>query len=133
MSGLSIALAPVQSRQSARLDGQGPEFTGRSLDQWAQANGLKLLLIQPGKPTQNAYVESFNDEFRDACLNKNWFVSLDHAKAMMSAWHRDYNEVRPHSSLGNSTPSEFAATLPDHGALADIHLSDRLANKDFTK
>lgn len=112
---------------------QGPEFTGRSLDQWAQANGVKLLLIQPGKPTQNAYVESFNGKFRDECLNENWFVSLDHAKAVISAWRRDYNEVRPHSSLGKSTPSEFAATLRDHGTLANNQPSDKLANKDSTK
>ena len=112
---------------------QGPEFTGRSLDQWAQANGVKLLLIQPGKPTQNAYVESFNGKFRDECLNENWFVSLDHAKAFISAWRRDYNEVRPHSSLGQKTPAEFAAGLRDHGILANNHSSDKLATKDSSK
>jgi putative transposase len=112
---------------------QGPEFTGRSLDQWAQANGVKLLLIQPGKPTQNAYVESFNGKFRDECLNENWFVSLDHARAVISEWRRDYNEVRPHSSLGKKTPAQFAATLRDHGTLANNHPSDKLANQDSTK
>lgn len=112
---------------------QGPEFTGRSLDQWAQANGVKLLLIQPGKPTQNAYVESFNGKFRDECLNENWFVSLDHARAVISEWRRDYNEVRPHSSLAQRTPAEFAATLRDHGLLASNHPSDKLANQDSTK
>lgn len=118
--------------KSIRTD-QGPEFTGRALDQWAQANGVKLLLIQPGKPTQNAYVESFNGKFRDECLNENWFVSLEHAKAVISAWRRDYNEVRPHSSLANRTPSEFAATLRDHGTLATQHPSDKLPTKDSTK
>jgi len=112
---------------------QGPEFTGRSLDQWAQANGVKLLLIQPGKPTQNAYVESFNGKFRDECLNENWFVSLDHARAVISTWRTDYNEVRPHSSLANRTPAEFAAALRNHGNLAITHPSDKLANQDFTK
>lgn len=112
---------------------QGPEFTGRSLDQWAQANGVKLLLIQPGKPTQNAYVESFNGKFRDECLNENWFVSLDHARAVISEWRRDYNEVRPHSSLGKKTPAQFAAALRDHGTLANSHPSDKLANQDSTK
>jgi len=112
---------------------QGPEFTGRSLDQWAQANGVKLLLIQPGKPTQNAYVESFNGKFRDECLNENWFVSLDHARAVISEWRRDYNEVRPHSSLGKKTPAQFAATLRDHGTLAINNPSDKLANQDSTK
>ena len=74
---------------------QGPEFTGRALDQWAQANGVKLVLIQPGKPTQNAYIESFNGKFRDACLNENWLTSLEHARTVISTWRRDYNQVRP--------------------------------------
>lgn len=112
---------------------QGPEFTGRSLDQWAQANGVRLLLIQPGKPTQNAYVESFNGKFRDECLNENWFVSLDHARAVISEWRRDYNEVRPHSSLAQRTPAQFAAALRDHGTLANQQPSDKLANQDSTK
>ena len=112
---------------------QGPEFTGRSLDQWAQANGVRLLLIQPGKPTQNAYVESFNGKFRDECLNENWFVSLDHARAVISEWRRDYNEVRPHSAIAQRTPAEFAATLRDYGALANPHPSAKLANQDSTK
>lgn len=112
---------------------QGPEFTGRSLDQWATANEVKLVLIQPGKPTQNAYIESFNGKFRDECLNENWFVSLDHAKAAITAWRRDYNEVRPHSSLGKRTPAEFAATLREHGTLAENPSSDKLTTQDSTK
>lgn len=112
---------------------QGPEFTGRSLDQWASANGVKLMLIQPGKPTQNAYIESFNGKFRDECLNENWFTSLEHAKAAIGVWRRDYNEVRPHSSLGNSTPAEFAAMLREHGSLANSNPSDKLATTDSTK
>lgn len=112
---------------------QGPEFTGRALDQWASANDVKLVLIQPGKPTQNAYIESFNGKFRDECLNEHWFVSLEHAKATITAWRRDYNEVRPHSSLGNHTPSAFAATLRDQGTLANPSLSDKLATLDSTK
>lgn len=99
----------------------------------AQANGVKLLLIQPGKPTQNAYVESFNGKFRDECLNENWFVSLDHARAVISEWRRDYNEVRPHSSLAKRTPAEFAAGLRDHGTFAINPSSDKLANQDSTK
>ena len=107
---------------------QGPEFTGRSLDQWAQANGVNLVLTQPGKPTQNAYVESFNGKFRDECLNENWFVSLEHARAVIATWRQDYNEVRPHSSLSKRTPAEFAATLREQGTLAANHPSDMLAN-----
>lgn len=61
------------------------------------ANSLKLLLIQSGRPAQSAYIESFSGKFRDECLNENWFISLEHAKATISAWRRDCNEVRPHS------------------------------------
>ena len=110
---------------------QGPEFIGRALDQWATANGVRLMLIQPGKPTQNAYVESFNGKFRDECLNEHWFVSMDHAKAAISSWRRDYNEVRPHSSLGKLTPSAFAAQLREHGSL-QTHPSDKLTALDST-
>lgn len=88
---------------------QGPEFTGRALDQWAYRNGVQLKLIQPGKPTQNAYIESFNGRFRDECLNEHWFTSLAEARVLVAAWRRDYNEMRPHSSLGYQTPAEFAA------------------------
>ncbi len=112
---------------------QGPEFTGRALDQWAVANGVKLLLIQPGRPTQNACIESFNGKFRDECLNENWFTSLEHAKATISAWRRDYDEARPHSSLGKSAPAEFVALLREHGTLATTNPGDKLAATDSTK
>lgn len=96
---------------------QGPEFTGKALDQWAYRNGVELKLIQPGKPMQNGYVESFNGKFRDECLNEHWFVNLAQARVIIGAWRRDYNEFRPHSSLGDLTPAEFAArcraSLPD--------------------
>lgn len=111
---------------------QGPEFTGRSLDQWAHANDVKLILIQPGKPTQNAYIESFNGKFRDECLNEHWFTSIEHAKALIATWRRDYNEVRPHSAIGNRTPAEFAETLREQGTLStNPSPSDMLETKDF--
>lgn len=93
--------------KAVRTD-QGPEFTGRALDQWAYRNGVTMKLIQPGKPTQNAYIESFNGKFRDECLNEHWFTSLAKARVRIASWRRDYNEVRPHSSLENLTPAEFA-------------------------
>ncbi|KFN51025.1 hypothetical protein P873_04575 [Arenimonas composti TR7-09 = DSM 18010] len=112
---------------------QGPEFTGRALDQWASANGVKLLLIEAGKPTQNAYVESFNGKFRDECLNETWLTSIDHAKAAISAWRRDYNEARPHSAIGNRTPAEFSAALRQDGSIANRPAGGKLATQDSTK
>ena len=88
---------------------QGPEFTSRALDRWAYQRGVDLKLIAPGKPTQNAYIESFNGKFRDECLNDHYFHNLAHARAVIAAWRVDYNEARPHSSLGRRPPAEFAA------------------------
>jgi putative transposase len=110
---------------------QGPEFTGRALDQWAHARGVELRLIQPGKPTQNAYIESFNGRFRDECLNEHWFLSLEHARAVVAEWRRDYNEQRPHSALGNLTPAEYARRLRTSSATSNP--SAMLANPDPTK
>jgi putative transposase len=87
----------------------GPEFAGRTLDAWAYGRGVTLRFIRPGKPIENAYVESFNGKFRDECLNEHWFVSLADAKAAIEAWRIDYNTVRPHSSLAGRTPHQFAA------------------------
>ena len=86
----------------------GPEFAGRTLDAWAYARGVTLRFIRPGKPIENAYVESFNGKFRDECLNEHWFVSLADAKTAIEAWRIDYNTVRPHSSLDGATPHHFA-------------------------
>lgn len=86
----------------------GPEFISQNLDIWAYQNKVELKFIQPGKPTQNAYIESFNGKFRDECLNQHWFLNLDHAKNEIDAWRKDYNENRPHSSLRYKTPTEFA-------------------------
>lgn len=86
----------------------GPEFQGQALDFWAHRHGVALSFIQPGKPVQNAFIESFNGKLRDECLNENYFTSLIDAKATIEAWRQDYNETRPHSSLGDLTPAEFA-------------------------
>jgi putative transposase len=85
----------------------GPEFISNALDQWAYARGVTLHFIQPGKPTQNAFIESFNGRFRNECLNANWFDSLDHAREVIEAWRCDYNAERPHSALGGLTPIEY--------------------------
>jgi putative transposase len=86
----------------------GPEFAGRTLDAWAYTHGVALRFIRPGKPTENAYVESFNGKFRAECLNEHWFVNLVDAKDAIERWRVDYNTVRPHSSLNGATPDQFA-------------------------
>lgn len=85
----------------------GPEFRSCALDSWAYLRGVGLHFIQPGKPVENAYIESFNGRFRDECLSENWFLNLNDAKEKIEAHRIDYNEVRPHSSLDNQTPVEF--------------------------
>ena len=87
----------------------GPEFAGKVLDSWAYRNRVKLDFSRPGKPVDNAFIESFNRTARDECLNDNWFLSLDHAKEIIEEWQYDYNNNRPHSALGGLTPVEFAA------------------------
>ena len=88
----------------------GPEFRGRALAAWSEERGVRLEFIQPGKPVQNAYVESFNGRLRDECLNANWFTSLSDARRKIETWRQDYNEQRPHSSLNYLPPAEFART-----------------------
>jgi putative transposase len=86
----------------------GPEFAGKALDEWAYRKSVKLNFITRGKPVENAYAESFNGRLRDECLNTNWFLNLKHARNVIEDWRKDYNEVRPHSSLKNMTPMEYA-------------------------
>jgi putative transposase len=86
----------------------GPEFISKAVDAWAYANGVKLHFIQPGKPTQNAFIESFNGKFRDECLNEHVFVSLHDAQHKIETWRQDYNVNRPHRSLNQLTPEEFS-------------------------
>ena len=93
--------------QIVRTD-NGPEFTSRAFMGWAQARGIRHLLIDPGKPMQNAFIESFNGRLRDECLNEQWFETLQQARTTIAEWRRDFNEVRPHSSLGRIPPARFA-------------------------
>ena len=94
----------------------GKEFCGKAMLVWAHARGIRLFLIEPGKPNQNAYIESFNGRLRDECLNEHWFVSLPHAKAVIEAWRREYNEERPKRSLGGLTPAAYAIQLAGKSA-----------------
>lgn len=89
----------------------GPELTCKAMFFWARDHRVKLHFIQPGKPTQNAFVESFNGRFREGCLNQHWFRSPQHARDEIDAWRRHYNEERPHSSLQFMTPAAFAAQV----------------------
>ncbi len=89
-----------------RVD-QGSEFVSRDLDLWAYQRGVTLDFSRPGKPTDNAFIESFNSKFRAECLNAHWFMSLDDGRRKCEAWRRDYNEDRPHSSIGNKAPIEL--------------------------
>jgi len=87
----------------------GPEFISKSLDLWAYWNHVKLDFSRPGKPTDNAYIESFHDKLRIECLNQHWFLSMEDAQEKLESWRQEYNTWRPHSSLGNVTPTEFAS------------------------
>jgi len=96
--------------QSITVD-NGPEFAGKALDAWAYQAGVTLSFIRPGKPVENAYIESFNGKFRDECLNEHWFLSLRQAKSLIEAWRIEYNTERPHSALGYIAPEQFAKGL----------------------
>jgi len=108
-------LADFRDLPDAIVSDNGPEFTSKALDQWAYEKGVKLHFITPGKPTENAFVESFNGKLRDECLNQNWFTSLDDARRKIENWRWDYNHQRPHSALNNLTPVEFAAAQGKKG------------------
>lgn len=89
----------------------GTEFTSRAILKWANENDVEWHYIDPGKPQHNAFIEAFNGSLRDELLNEEWFASLDDARRKLALWRYDYNQVRPHSSLGNKTPAEARRTL----------------------
>lgn len=105
---LEVAVKGYGKPKCIRVD-NGPEFIFKELDLWAYANGVELDFSRPGKPTDNAYIESFNSRFRHECLNQHWFLSLQDAQEKIELWRVDYNQVRPHSALGEATPHSFAA------------------------
>jgi len=104
-------LATTRELPASIVIDNGPEFAGKALDAWAYRNNVKLDFIRPGKPVENAFIESFNGRFRDECLNENWFLNLDDARALIEHWRVDYNHERPHSALGNLPPIEFARRI----------------------
>jgi len=111
--------------QVVRTD-NGPEFTSRAFIAWAQSHGIRLILIQPGRPMQNGYIESFNGKFRDECQNEHWFETLAQAREAIMVWRNDYNEVRPHSNCGRIPPASFAA-------LHRQRVADAMQNHHITK
>ena len=104
--------------QIIRTD-NGKEFCGRAMLSWCHAHGVKMRLIEPGKPNQNAYIESFNGRLRDECLNESWFLNLHHARVLIEAWRRDYNEERPKKALGGLTPAAYARQLAMNAVTVD--------------
>ena len=107
-SALDGAIAERGRPVSITVD-NGSEFAGRVMDAWAHRRGVQLAFIQPGRPTENSFIESFNGRLRDECLNVELFASMADATRLLVAWRDDYNHQRPHSSLGDDTPAEFAA------------------------
>lgn len=105
---LDRALNGTPGPRSITVD-HGTEFQSRALEDWVYRRSVQLNFIRPGKPVENAFIESFNGRLRDECLNVHQFASLGDAQAIIEAWRRDYNQRRPHSSLGHLTPNEFVA------------------------
>ena len=102
------ALEEVRGLPKSIVCDNGTEYTSKAMFFWSKETGVKLSFIQPGKPTQNAFVESLNGKFRNECLNQHWFRSLDEARWEINKWREHYNNVRPHSSLGYLPPEVFA-------------------------
>ena len=118
MSGVHLTrvldqLAQTRGLPNAIRTDNGKEFCSRAMLDWAHARGVQLFLIEPGKPNQNAYIESFNGRFRDECLNEHWFTSLRHAQIVIEAWRREYNNERPKKGLGGLTPAAYAKLLAE--------------------
>lgn len=113
LSGARVArildrLIAERGKVDTIVSDNGPEFTSTAMDRWAALRGVHQHFIRPGRPMENAYIESFNGRLRDECLNLHWFIDLSDAREKLRAWREDYNHERPHSALGNLTPVEFA-------------------------
>ena len=122
VEALDAVAAHRQLPKAITVD-HGTDFTSKALDEWAYRRGVELDFIRPGKPVENAFIESFNGRLRDECLSVYSFESIAHAKDLIEAWRRDYNDRRPHGALGHLTPSEYAAQGQMHGAeVADLQL-----------
>jgi len=123
------ALVRIYGKPASVVSDNGTEFTSRAILKWANENDVEWHYIDPGKPQQNAFIESFNGSLRDELLNEEWFDSLDDARRKLALWRYDYNNVRPHSSLENQTPAEARRALEQfegsaHDALAQIETEE---------
>lgn len=128
LSGERIArvleqLIAVRGAPKAIVCDNGPEFQSRVLNGWAYQRGIALQYIRPGKPVENAYIESFNGRFRDECLNQHLFLTLADARAQIEAWRIFYHRARPHSGLAGRTPDEFTAELRQESQTTSLRLS----------
>jgi putative transposase len=114
-------LVELRGKPDALLTDNGPEFAGVALEEWCHKHQVEHRFIAPGKPTQNAYVESFNGKLRDECLNENLFANIHHARELIESFREDYNQNRSHSALGGLTPAEYAAKIArtPHGGSQD--------------
>jgi putative transposase len=109
VEALTVAIGEYDRAPESITVDNGSEFTGRALEAWAMAESVQLNFIRPGRPVENSYIESFNGRLRDEFLNVEWFTSLDDARGKLARWRENYNHHRPHSSLNDRTPVEFAA------------------------
>lgn len=121
-------LCELRSTPESITVDHGPEFTSSALDRWAYENHVKLDFIRPGKPIENAHIESFNGRFRDECLNEEVFVSLNDAKRKIEKWRLDYNHCRPHSGINNLTPKEFSS-ISNEDKIAEITKNEMVLDK----
>lgn len=116
------AIATLRGYPAMLVADNGPELTSLALLRWAQEHSVRLHHIAPGKPIQNAFIESFNGRLRDECLNEYDFASLEHARSIIAAWREQYNRRRPHKALGWRTPEEYARTLATTPKPESLHL-----------
>ena len=111
---LDFVLLAGPAPRSLTVD-HGTEFQSRALEDWAYRRGVQLDFTRPGKPTDNAFIESFNGRLRDECLNVHQFTTIEDARVKIEAWRIDYNQHRPHGSLGHRTPNEFMRHMQSTG------------------
>ncbi len=113
-------LAATRARPMVLVMDNGVEFQSRALHTWAYTHGVQLHLIQPGKPVQNCFIESFNGRLRDECLNQHWFLSFADARRIIEQWRLTYNTARPHRGLDGRTPSAYAALFSEAPTLTEL-------------